>query len=160
MLFLPFTTHSNIIVNDDKNITKSVKKTAESNISVKIKKIFYPQHLRGVLTIYDGKSINNYGNDIQRGTIQYVPTATFKIVNALIVLNNQKVTANEIFKWDDQSRYLSSWNKNMNMQQAMQLSAVPVYQEIAKRTGLAIMRKELYRLQYGNSKIGNNVTNF
>nr|WP_255420681.1 penicillin-binding transpeptidase domain-containing protein [Arsenophonus endosymbiont of Aleurodicus floccissimus] len=90
--------------------------------------------------------MNNYGDQIKRAATQYVPASTFKIVNALIALKNQKVTVNEIFKWDGQPRYLSSWNKDMNMQEVMKLSAIPVYQEIAKYTGLAIMKKELYRL--------------
>ncbi|HGJ5865710.1 class D beta-lactamase [Arsenophonus nasoniae] len=160
LLFLPITTPANIISNDDKNITKPLKKTAENHVVSEIKKIFQQQHIHGVLTIYDGKSINNYGNDTKRATIQYVPASTFKIVNALIALKNQKVTVKEIFKWDGQPRYLSSWNKDMNLQEAMKLSAVPIYQEIARRTGLAIMKKELYRLHYGNSKIGNDVTKF
>lgn len=160
LLFLPLTTQANNISNDSNNITKPLNKITESNVSSEIKKIFQQQHIRGVLTIYDGKSINNYGDQIKRAATQYVPASTFKIVNALIALKNQKVTVNEIFKWDGQPRYLSSWNKDMNMQEAMKLSAVPVYQEIAKRTGLAIMKKELYRLHYGNRKIGNDVTKF
>lgn len=160
LLFLPIATQANIISNDDKNITQPLEKTAESQVVSEIKKIFQQQQIRGVLTIYDGNSITNYGNDTKRATTEYVPASTFKIVNALIALKNQKVTVNEIFKWDGQPRYLSSWNKDMNMQEAMKLSAVPIYQEIAKRTGLAIMKKELYRLHYGNSKIGNDVTKF
>ncbi|MFS1563306.1 MAG: penicillin-binding transpeptidase domain-containing protein [Candidatus Arsenophonus phytopathogenicus] len=65
--------------------------------------------------------MNNYGDQIKRAATQYVPASTFKIVNALIALKNQKVTVNEIFKWDGQPRYLSSWNKDMNMQEAMKL---------------------------------------
>ncbi|WGO83531.1 class D beta-lactamase [Arsenophonus apicola] len=160
LLFLPITTQANIISNDDKNIIQPLEKAAESQVVSEIKKIFQQQQIHGVLTIYDGNSITNYGNDTKRATTEYVPASTFKIVNALIALKNQKVTVNEIFKWDGQPRYLSSWNKDMNMQEAMQLSAVPIYQEIAKRTGLAIMKKELHRLHYGNSKIGNDVTKF
>lgn len=116
LLFLPIATQANIISNDDKNITQPLEKTAESQVVSEIKKIFQQQQIRGVLTIYDGNSITNYGNDTKRATTEYVPASTFKIVNALIALKNQKVTVNEIFKWDGQPRYLSSWNKDMNMQ--------------------------------------------
>lgn len=48
----------------------------------------------------------------------------------------------------------------MNLSEAMQLSAVPVYQSLARRIGLRRMQQELERLEYGNQYIGDQVDQF
>ncbi len=42
----------------------------------------------------------------------------------------------------------------------MQASAVPVYQELARRIGLELMQQEVQRIQFGNQQIGQQVDNF
>ena len=61
-------------------------------------------------------------------------------------------------EWSAKS--LSSLAKNMTMVEAMQLSTVPIYQEIAKRIGLPLMQSELSRVGYGNKNIGNIIDRF
>ena len=48
----------------------------------------------------------------------------------------------------------------MTLGQAMQASAVPVYQELARRIGLDLMQKEVQCIGYGNQQIGTVVDNF
>jgi beta-lactamase class D OXA-228 len=48
----------------------------------------------------------------------------------------------------------------MTLAQAMQASAVPVYQELARRIGLDLMSKEVKRVGFGNTQIGQQVDNF
>lgn len=38
----------------------------------------------------------------------------------------------------------------MTLGQAMQASAVPVYQELARRIGLELMQQEVQRIQFSN----------
>ncbi len=52
------------------------------------------------------------------------------------------------------------WEKDMTLGEAMALSAVPVYQELARRTGLELMQKEVKRVNFGNTNIGTQVDNF
>ncbi len=82
------------------------------------------------------------------------------MLNALIGLQHGKATTNEIFKWDGKKRSFSAWEKDMTLGQAMQASAVPVYQELARRIGLELMQKEVQRIQFGNQQIGQQVDNF
>ena len=48
----------------------------------------------------------------------------------------------------------------MTLTQAMTASAVPVYQELARRIGLNRMQNEVKRIGFGNSNIGNKVDDF
>ncbi len=57
-------------------------------------------------------------------------------------------------------RSFPAWEKDMTLGQAMQASAVPVYQELARRIGLDLMQKEVQRIGYGNQQIGTVVDNF
>ena len=48
----------------------------------------------------------------------------------------------------------------MTLGEAMQASAVPVYQELARRIGLELMQQEVQRIRFGNQQIGQQVDNF
>ncbi|GAA5630598.1 beta-lactamase OXA-133 [Acinetobacter calcoaceticus] len=114
----------------------------------------------GVLVTYDGKKIQKYGNDLSRADQRYIPASTFKMLNALIGIQHHKTSPNEVFKWDGQKRAFRSWEKDLTLAEAMQASAVPVYQELARRIGLELMASEVKRVGYGNQNIGAQVDNF
>ena len=48
----------------------------------------------------------------------------------------------------------------MTLAEAMQVSAVPVYQVLARRIGHDLMQQEVQRIQYGNAQIGSQIDNF
>ncbi|WP_266096168.1 OXA-286 family carbapenem-hydrolyzing class D beta-lactamase [Acinetobacter sp. Tr-809] len=125
-----------------------------------IASLFQNAQTSGVLVIYDGKKIQKYGNDVHRADQRYIPASTFKILNALIGIQHHKTMPNEVFKWDGQKRTFSSWEKDLTLAEAMQASAVPVYQELARRIGLELMTREVKRVGYGNKNIGTQVDNF
>ncbi|CAI3924304.1 Beta-lactamase class D (YbxI) (PDB:5CTN) [Commensalibacter communis] len=125
-----------------------------------IQQLFNQAHIQGVLVIDNKNVIQTFGNALQRAQTYYVPASTFKMVNALIGLENNIATPNEIFKWDGKKHMLSSWEKDMTLGEATRLSAVPVYQALARRTGLSLMQKEIKRIHYGNETIGNQVDKF
>ncbi|ENX09209.1 hypothetical protein F898_01010 [Acinetobacter courvalinii] len=114
----------------------------------------------GVLVTYDGKAIQKYGNALNRANQRYIPASTFKMLNALIGIQHHKTSPNEVFKWDGQKRVFTSWEKDLTLAEAMQASAVPVYQELARRIGLELMASEVKRVGYGNQSIGTQVDNF
>lgn len=130
------------------------------NKSNDIKNLFNASHHQAVFMTYDGQAFHCYGNALERAEQAYVPASTFKILNALIGLQHQKVTTDEVFKWNGERRLFSSWQKDMNLSEAMQLSAVPVYQSLARRIGLQRMQQELERLEYGNQYLGDHVDQF
>ena len=114
----------------------------------------------GVLVTYDGKKFQKYGNDLSRADQRYIPASTFKMLNALIGIQHHKTSPNEVFKWDGQKRAFRSWEQDLTLAEAMQASAVPVYQELARRIGLELMAREVKRVGYGNQNIGTQVDNF
>lgn len=125
-----------------------------------IKSYFDEAQTQGVIIIKDGKNLSIYGNNLTRAHTEYVPASTFKMLNALIGLENHKVTTDEIFKWNGKKRSFPMWEKDMTLGEAMGLSTVPVYQELAKRIGLDLMQKEVKRVNFGNTNIGTQVDNF
>lgn len=128
--------------------------------SADIPKLFDEAGKHAVFVTFDGQNDHRYGNDLQRAKNSYVPASTFKMLNALIGLQHQKVTTTEVFKWNGEKLSFPAWEKDMTLAQAMQLSAVPVYQELARRIGLDLMRQEIKSVQYGNQKIGQQVDRF
>lgn len=97
----------------------------------------------------------------------FLPASTFKIVNSLIGLETGRiVNENMVIKWDGITRFYPSgdsakeWNKDLTMKQAFKVSAVPYYQEVARKIGKDTMQRWLdtlgYGQRYGKFKIGNN----
>jgi beta-lactamase class D len=89
----------------------------------------------------------------------FLPASTFKIVNSLIGLETGKIRDEKmVIKWDGIKRSIPEWNQDLSMEQAFKLSAVPYYQEVARRIGKDTMQFYLDSLGYGSryqkSKIG------
>ncbi|WP_425411200.1 penicillin-binding transpeptidase domain-containing protein [Niabella aurantiaca] len=83
----------------------------------------------------------------------YLPASTFKIVNALIGLQTGVISGDSmIIPWDGVQRPVAAWNKDLNMYQAFRVSAVPYYQEVARRIGKEKMQFWLDSLHYGAGK--------
>ncbi len=122
--------------------------------------LFNEAQTQAVFVTFDGSTWRQYGNDLKRAQTEYIPASTFKMLNALIGLQHAKVTTNEIFKWNGEKRAFPTWEKDLTLGEAMQASAVPVYQELARRIGLALMQQEVKRLGFGNANIGKQVDNF
>jgi len=128
--------------------------------SEEVKSLFDQAQITGVLVIKRGQTEEIYGNDLKRASTEYVPASTFKMLNALIGLEHHKATTTEVFKWDGQKRLFPDWEKDMTLGDAMKASAIPVYQELARRIGLDLMSKEMQRVGFGNANIGSKVDNF
>ncbi|QIC61161.1 OXA-134 family carbapenem-hydrolyzing class D beta-lactamase [Acinetobacter schindleri] len=141
-------------------VSSSPSQSTSTQSTQAIAKLFDQAQSSGVLVIQRGPHLQVYGNDLSRVDTEYVPASTFKMLNALIGLQHGKATTNEIFKWDGKKRSFAAWEKDMTLGQAMQASAVPVYQELARRIGLELMQQEVQRIQFGNQQIGQHIDNF
>nr|WP_257222510.1 MULTISPECIES: class D beta-lactamase [unclassified Acinetobacter] len=144
--------------------SQHLKQTAQANLAnsrvSEIPSLFNQAQTQAVFVTFDGQSMSHYGNDLQRAQTAYIPASTFKMLNALIGLQHQKATTTEVFKWKGEKRAFPSWEKDLTLGEAMQASAVPVYQELARRIGLALMQQEVKRVGFGNANIGKQVDNF
>ena len=111
--------------------------------------------VEGSIMIYDLKSDRVYQHNPQRNSTAFLPASTFKILNSLISLET-KVISDElaILTWDGIQRQIPAWNRDLNMKEAIKLSAVWFYQVLARRVGHEQMQKWVKNVGYGNQKIG------
>lgn len=97
----------------------------------------------------------------------YTPASTFKIVNTLIGIETGRISNEKmVIPWDGKFRVFpngdtaSDWNKDLNLEEAFKVSAVPYFQEVARRIGKDTMKYWLDSLKYGNHEIGSHVDSF
>ncbi|HEU4472988.1 MAG TPA: penicillin-binding transpeptidase domain-containing protein [Flavisolibacter sp.] len=91
----------------------------------------------------------------------YLPASTFKIVNSLIGLQTGIITNDSmVIRWDSIRRPVDEWNRDLSMYQAFRVSAVPYYQEVARRIGRDTMQRWLDSIAYGTAKITSRVDTF
>jgi beta-lactamase class D len=86
---------------------------------------------------------------------RYFPASTFKIANSLIALETGAVRdEQEVIPYGGKPQPVKNWERDMGMREAIPISNVPVYQEIARRIGLERMKAAVDRLGYGNREVG------
>ncbi len=97
----------------------------------------------------------------------YLPASTFKIVNSLIGIETGRIVNEKmVIKWDGVVRKFPNgdtavaWNKDLTMEEAFKASAVPYFQEVARRIGKDTMQHWLDSLKYGTQKIKTAVDGF
>ena len=110
---------------------------------------------------YDNnKETANYFNK-ERCSQRMTPASTFKIFNSLVALETGVAQDEQLLiKWDGQKREFDNWNQDLTMTQAFKYSAVPYYQELARRIGLTEMKKYIDTVQYGNRNISGALDQF
>lgn len=97
----------------------------------------------------------------KRSEKQFLPASTFKIMNTLIALECKSISSiDEVFKWDGTQRSFEAWNKDLSVREAFRVSAVWVYQEMARRTGRQKIEEWMVKCNYGNMKTGPAIDRF
>jgi beta-lactamase class D len=119
----------------------------------------------GTTGTFVGYKVDDYlviASDRNRSGEPRLPASTFKIPNSIIALETGVVgdPDKDVFKWDGVVRSIDAWNKDHTMRSAIAVSAVPVYQEIARRIGVERMQKYLDLFEYGNRDIGGGIDQF
>jgi beta-lactamase class D len=112
-----------------------------------------------------GYKVDDYlvvASDKDRSGEAKLPASTFKIPNSVIALETGVVgdPDKDVFKWDGVTRSIEAWNRDHTLRSAIEASAVPVYQEIARRIGAERMQKYLDMFEYGNRDIGGGIDQF
>lgn len=96
-----------------------------------------------------------------RADTAFLPASTFKIVNAAVALETGvAATADDRYEWDGVERGNAAWNRDHTLKSAMSVSAVPVYQRIARSIGHERMSEWLDRIDYGNADISGGIDRF
>ena len=119
----------------------------------------------GTVGTFVGYKVDDYlviASDKNRSGEAKLPASTFKIPNSVIALETGVVADpdRDAFKWDGVVRSIEAWNKDHTLRTAIAASAVPVYQEIARRIGQERMQKYLDLFDYGNRDIGGGIDQF
>src|SRR4051794_9538589 len=119
----------------------------------------------GTIGTFAGYKTDDYliiASDNDRSGQGFLPASTFKIPNSVIALETGVVEDpdKDVFKWDGVKRDIEAWNRDHTMRSAIAASAVPVYQEIARRIGSARMQQYVDLLDYGNHNIGGGIDQF
>ncbi|MFK5979623.1 MAG: class D beta-lactamase [Rhizobiaceae bacterium] len=123
--------------------------------------IFERQNIEGTFVLYDVSSDRLILVNAARAAVQKFPASTFKVANSLIALETSVVKdENEIIPYDGKPQLIKSWEHDMSMRDAIKISNVPIYQELARRIGIDNYGKWLGLLNYGNTQIGMDVETF
>lgn len=127
-----------------------------------IERIFNEENVNGTLVVYDVQENKFIVYNKAKSITPYYPASTFKITNSLIGLSTKVIeNTDEVFyKYDGSKMFLKSWEKDANLKEAIKVSQLPAYQELARKIGLKRMQENITKLNYGNMVIGNKVDSF
>lgn len=115
----------------------------------------------GTLVLMDGKSGSLRVWNPERAAKRFIPASTFKIPNSLIGLETGAVkSVEEVLPYGGKPQWMKQWEKDADLREAIRISSVPVYQEVARRIGQERMAKGVASLGYGNAKTGEVVDRF
>ena len=114
-----------------------------------------------LVLVTDGDAPLVQAYDPARAATGFLPASTFKIPKSLIALETGVVAGPDtVFAWDGVTRSIAAWNADLTFTQAMRVSCVPIYQEIARRIGQERMRWWVREMGYGNADIGDAIDTF
>ena len=152
----------------------SLAACSPNNVTVddSLKKFFDDNKVTGTFGLYD----NGLGNftiyNLSRyKDSTYLPASTFKIINTLVGIQTGRIRDERmVIPWDGVIRKYpngdtaTAWNKDLNMEEAFKASALPYYQEVARRIGKDTMQRWLDTLGFGSRykkfTITNNIDTF
>ena len=116
-----------------------------------LEKYFTENNVRGCFGLYNNATNQfTFYNKKRFTDSSYLPASTFKIVNSLIGLQTGVISSDSmVIKWDGVQRRIADWNKDLTMYEAFRVSAVPYYQEVARRIGKDRMEYWMDTVNYG-----------
>ncbi|HWA07511.1 MAG TPA: class D beta-lactamase [Ignavibacteria bacterium] len=126
-----------------------------------VKKYFEEYDVNGSFVMYDMNNDKYFYYDSARCNAGFSPASTSKIINAIIGLETGVIAdENFIIPWDGVKRWVDAWNKDLDLKEAMRVSGVPYFQELARRVGYDKMSEMYKKLEYGNMDISGGVDQF
>ena len=129
--------------------------------SGELNKLFDAAGVHGTFVVYDVSADQLIGHDRARAATRFIPASTFKIPNSLIGLSIGAVkNVDEVLPYGGKPQRIKAWEHDMGLRDAIKISNVPIYQELARRIGLERMRGNVAKLNYGNAEIGDVVDKF
>ncbi len=121
-------------------------------------RFFENRKLPGTMVVLDeAKGVMHVWNT-KRAETPFSPASTFKIPNALIALDPKVVKdLDEVIPYGGTKEFIKEWERDMNLREAMKLSNVAVFHQVARRIGMERMRAKLIAFDYGNKETGDDI---
>ena len=124
-------------------------------------KVFKDNGVAGTFVLFEVATDTMLVSDKTRAMRRFTPASTFKIANSLIGLDVRAVKdVDEVLPYGGKPQPRKEWERDMGLREAIKVSNVPVYQELARRIRLERMREGIKKLGYGNMEIGQVVDRF
>ncbi|MEO7802653.1 MAG: class D beta-lactamase [Ginsengibacter sp.] len=133
----------------------------KAKIDNTLKQYFDEAKVDGCFTLLSNSDGNITVYNMALDTQRFLPASTFKIVNSLIGLHIGVIVDEKmVIPWDGKVRSNPEWNKNLTMKEAFKVSAVPYYQEVARRIGYDTMKVWIDSIGYGDKNISGPLDSF
>ena len=115
----------------------------------------------GSTLIADARTGALVAGHAERADRPLIPASTFKIISALVALETGVIAdAQTVIPWDSVTRDRPEINRDLDLQTAFRLSAVPHFQSLVRRIGPVRMQHALDTIGYGNRNIGGGIDQF
>jgi beta-lactamase class D len=114
-------------------------------------------NLKGAILIEDVSQDIRYSNNFALSDSGFLPASTFKIPNSIIALETGVVASDtSVFHWNGEKRRLKQWERDLTFREAIEVSCVPCYREVARKIGVSRMREYLQKFGYGQMEVDSN----
>lgn len=155
-----FTRRATLAIGLSLLMTPSAAST-QAEIQSELEDVFKQANVQGTFVLLDVQAGKLTLVDADRAAKRFVTASTFKIANSLIALETSVIAnENEIIPYGGNPQPFKAWEKDMGLREAIAVSNVPVYQELARRIGPKRYNEWLKRLDYGNKQTGTIVDRF
>ncbi|HEX8351270.1 MAG TPA: class D beta-lactamase [Hymenobacter sp.] len=128
--------------------------SAQQIVERNFQKYFEEKGVQGSFLLLDAQTNKYTAYNLGRCREGFLPASTFKIPNTLIGLETGALRdTSEICKWDGVTRDFAAWNSDMTYANALRVSCVPCYQQLARRIGAERYNQWLPKLHYGHLQV-------
>jgi beta-lactamase class D len=114
--------------------------------------LYAEQQLSGSFILHDMGRDHWIMVDSAQADSATLPASSFKIFSSLYGLESGLVSdADEVFPWDGNDYGRVEVNRDLDLREAMRVSAYWVHRDIARRAGPAVLKRWLDTIPYGNA---------
>ncbi len=112
----------------------------------------------GTFVLLDTQTGRTTRHDPDRAATRFSPASTSKVFNSLVVLDRGVVAdVDSLYAWDGVERSVPQWNQDHSLRTGVQVSAVWLFQRLARRVGRDGYAAVFARERYGNSALSDSL---
>ena len=109
----------------------------------------------GTAVLYNVATGRTTRHDPERAAERFTPASTSKIWNGLVFLDRGVVAdVDSVVAWDGVERWADAWNRDHSLRSGIEVSAVWLFQQLAREVGRDGYDAVYSRQPYGNATMG------